>query len=215
MGKSVYSIVLDDDVIKMIDSLSAKQGTSRSNLINRILAQHISMPTAETIISDIYNSMESFLKGHSSLKVRLPPNGSLINMRSPLRYKYNPTVKYTVEIFERGEIIGQLKVSMRTQNETLINILDNFFVLWAELEFKYCNIKSDNFEISRGKLIRLLNYTDCNDYNYYGTAIANYIDLFDSCMKEFFNYYTTSPSLAIKNTQKFYVENLTEDVSKL
>ena len=63
MGKSVYSIVLDDDVIKMIDIMAAQHGTSRSNMINRILAQQISVPTAETMINDIYSSIDRFLQG--------------------------------------------------------------------------------------------------------------------------------------------------------
>lgn len=45
MKKSVYSVVLMDDVVAAIDELAARQGTSRSNLINQILAKHLCCTT--------------------------------------------------------------------------------------------------------------------------------------------------------------------------
>ena len=47
MKKSVYSIVLSDDVIDKIDELAYRTNTSRSNLINQILADHVSYTTPE------------------------------------------------------------------------------------------------------------------------------------------------------------------------
>ena len=45
MKKSVYSLVLMDDVVKAIDDMAYKLNTSRSNLINQILAEHVSFKT--------------------------------------------------------------------------------------------------------------------------------------------------------------------------
>ncbi len=39
MKRSTYSLILMDDVVAAIDRLAAQQGTSRSNLINQILAE--------------------------------------------------------------------------------------------------------------------------------------------------------------------------------
>ena len=39
MGKSVYSLVLMDEVVDAIDQMAYRNNTSRSNLINQILAE--------------------------------------------------------------------------------------------------------------------------------------------------------------------------------
>ena len=41
MAKSIYSLLLDDDVIALVDRMAYAQGASRSALINRILAEHV------------------------------------------------------------------------------------------------------------------------------------------------------------------------------
>lgn len=215
MSKSVYSIVLDDDVIKMIDIAAARQNTSRSNLINRILARHISLPTTETMISDVYNSINDFLKDSSSLALQILGSGSLINMRSALSYKYNPSVKYTVEIFEKGDYLGRLKVSLRSQNRQVLAIFDDFFYLWSQLEKQYAGLDDKEFTVADGRYARLLRCTDCNDYSDYGLTIGAYVDLMDRCMKEFFSRYTLSPSRAAKSAGGIYISDITDDIHKI
>lgn len=215
MGKSVYSIVLDDDVIKMIDIMAVRQGTSRSNMINRILAQHISVPTAETMINDIYSSIDSFLQGHNSLALGLMGNSSLINMRSALQYKYNPSVKYTLEIFENSDYLGQLKVSVRSQKPQVLGIFEEFFAIWANLEMQCCGVEPNEFSIDTARYTRLIRL--CNNCNYadYGNNIAAYTDILDKCLKEFFSLYGISPAAAKENVQQIYLASLTNNISRL
>lgn len=215
MGKSVYSIVLDDDVIKMIDIMAAQHGTSRSNMINRILAQQISVPTAETMINDIYSSIDRFFEGHSSLALALQNGGSMINMRSALQYKYNPSVKYAVEIYENSAYLGQLKVSVRSQKPQLLNIFEQFFTLWAALEMNCCGINEDEFATEQGRYSRLIRQSDNCNYTSYGDSIAGYINLLDKAMKEFFACYAVSPALAAENVQRIYLADLTNNISRL
>ena len=40
MNKSVYSLVLMDDVVEQIDRVAYEMNTSRSNMINQILAEY-------------------------------------------------------------------------------------------------------------------------------------------------------------------------------
>ena len=40
MNKTVYSLVLSDDVVEAVDRMAYARGTSRSNLINQILAEN-------------------------------------------------------------------------------------------------------------------------------------------------------------------------------
>ena len=45
MKRNAYSLILMDDVVAAVDRLAAQQGTSRSNLINQILAEHVCCTT--------------------------------------------------------------------------------------------------------------------------------------------------------------------------
>ena len=45
MSKSVYSVVLMDDVVDAVDRLAYEAGTNRSNMINRILAEYVQLAT--------------------------------------------------------------------------------------------------------------------------------------------------------------------------
>ena len=49
MKKSVYSLVLNDRVVEELDQLAYRQGTSRSALINRILAEGNALPLVKRI----------------------------------------------------------------------------------------------------------------------------------------------------------------------
>ncbi len=61
MKKSVYSLVLMDDVIKAVDRQAYRLGTSRSNLINQILAEHLSCVTPEMRMRDIFASLSELM----------------------------------------------------------------------------------------------------------------------------------------------------------
>jgi len=58
MKKSVYSIVLMNDVVAAVDELASRQGTSRSNLINQILAQHVCCTTPEMHMQSVFAAMK-------------------------------------------------------------------------------------------------------------------------------------------------------------
>ena len=47
MNKSMYSLILMDDVVREIDKIALRMNTNRSNLVNQILAEYASMMTPE------------------------------------------------------------------------------------------------------------------------------------------------------------------------
>ena len=57
MKKTLYSLMLSDDVVREIDILAHRMGTNRSNLVNSILANHVSMMTPEQQINDIFKAV--------------------------------------------------------------------------------------------------------------------------------------------------------------
>ena len=58
--RSTYSVVLMDDVVAAIDALAAQMGTSRSNLMNQILAEHVCCITPEKRMRSILNIDQQF-----------------------------------------------------------------------------------------------------------------------------------------------------------
>ena len=45
MKKTLYSLVLNDEVVREVDALAHRMGTNRSNLINQILAEYVNYTT--------------------------------------------------------------------------------------------------------------------------------------------------------------------------
>ena len=132
MKKSVYSLVLSDDVIEAIDRLAYSKGTSRSAMINGILAEAVSYTTPEKRMNDIFGAIES-LMGSSSFQIQPQPSDAMLSIRSALKYKYKPVIRYGLELYRSfDKTIGQLRVSFRTQSESLKSDLTEFLKLWAE-----------------------------------------------------------------------------------
>ncbi|MEG0090661.1 MAG: hypothetical protein RSE24_04145 [Oscillospiraceae bacterium] len=214
MSKSVYSIVLMDDVVSAVDAVAAQNGTSRSNMINRILAQALGLQTPEDRISGIFSSIEDFFDEVNSFKTDFNAGGALINMRTSLQYKYNPCVKYSVEILTSGKYLGELRVSMRTQNARLVQYLDEFYKLWVKLEQTYVGTSADEYEYTSGRLFRKLRFPPGLTFQQSGAAIAQYTYLMDDCLKAFFSC-LPSYDLAISLAENVYRDSLSAEVAKL
>lgn len=133
MNRSVYSLVLMDDVIKAVDKEAYRQGTSRSNLINQILADHLACETPEMRMRSIFDYLSELIGG--SFRIQEQRSASLMTMRTALDYKYRPTINYKVEL-ERApaEYIGTLKVKIRTQSELLLSLFKEFFLYRIKFE---------------------------------------------------------------------------------
>ena len=55
MKKNMYSLMLAEDVIRAIDDLAEEKGTNRSNLVNQILAEYVSLKTPEKRVQNIFD----------------------------------------------------------------------------------------------------------------------------------------------------------------
>jgi len=187
MNKSLYSLILSDDVIREIDRLAYKSGTNRSSMINRILAEYVSYTTPEMRFNQIFSALESMLLPEDNFKRLINNSISVMNFRSSIDYKYNPSVKYSLELYKGGdERLGSLKMSMRTQNDTLISYMVGFYKLFAGLESSYINGVS--YCIEGDKFIRELKLRTDRQFTteQLGNAIAEYIKMLDCCLKAYF-----------------------------
>ena len=188
MKKSVYSLVLMDDVIKAVDKQAYRLGTSRSNLINQILAEHLSCVTPEMRMREIFEQVAELVS--SSFRVQEQRSPSLMTVRTALEYKYRPTINYKVEL-ERApaEYLGTLRVNIRTQSAALIDMFHSFFAYRAKLENAYLSrlgVDSYSCEIGEGSFSRKLINTRILSEEQVGAAIGEYIKDLDRAVKTYF-----------------------------
>lgn len=205
MNKSVYSLVLTDDVVAEIDRIAYENGTSRSNTVNQILAEYVSYDTPEKRIREVFSEVENLLTGSSRFQVMMQPSDSMFSLRSALAYKYNPTVRYSVELNRNLQpAIGELRVSVRSQSSALRLYMLQFFKLWSRIEQNLvghveCAMADDRY-------IRRLAVAEDRklDNEALGQAIAEYIRLFDTALKLFFNH-LDQPETAIAQIGRAHV----------
>lgn len=192
MSKSVYSLVLMDEVVAEIDRLAYIKGTNRSGLINSILARYLSLSTPQEKVERIYKSLESCFRENELYKIETAVSGGTFLIKSAMRYKYNPIIKYYVELYKNtGGQFGCIKVHIRTQNAGLITLMNNFYEMFAGIEYEFIDFRSRagiNFHTSEnGKLIRqfVIKFQFGFDEKLVGEAISLYVDNLDKCIKAY------------------------------
>lgn len=161
MDRSVYSVVLLNDLVDAVDRLACERGMSRSGMINRILAEYLSYSTPEDKICDIFDCMERFFSDANNFQVRSRQSETLLTIRSALRYRYHPTVRYALELFRRNDTaVGELRISLRTKNPDLVNLLTDFFQFRKRIESRWlaAHFPSGRIpcEIGPGRFVRTL-----------------------------------------------------------
>ena len=213
MKKTLYSLMLSDEVVREIDVLAHRHGTNRSNFINQILAEYVSVTTPERRVNDIFSALEQLMSTSRDIVPFFSPNQMMMSLKSSLEYKYRPTVKYEVQLFRSGEdSLGELSVIFRTQSQTLIRDMTAFFRLWKQIED--LNLPRENgstginYALYEGKFVRSISPARNRDYSSrdIAEALNAYITVFDGCMKGFLNG-TLSPA-EIENR---YIEYLKSD----
>ncbi len=212
VNKSIYSLVLSDEVVEAVDALAHGAGMSRSAMINRILAEKVAFVTPEMRLQEVLDSLARSMTDAFMLSEK--PTGSTLSARTSLKYRYKPTVKYSVEIYsENGKRAGQLRVSFRTQNAQLIADLMGFFRCWAALEQKHIANKLSNdivYTIADGRFERTLNMpSEQITDDELGTAVADYMAMFDGAMKMYFAELPDVENAAIA-AEGFYKRQITE-----
>lgn len=203
MNKSVYSLVLSDEIVQEIDRMAYEAGASRSAVINQVLADYLRYTTPEKRMREVFSAIEQMLLG-SVFEPQLQPSESMFSLRSALQYKYNPSVKYSVELYKNARpLLGELRVSVRSQNSALVLAMLQFFKLWTRIEQTY--VGRVECAIEDGRYLRKLRQTEEQLTNeQIGAGIAGYINLLDSALKRYFEL-IHEPALALTGVEKLYV----------
>lgn len=192
MKKSVYSLVLMDDVVAAIDREAYAGNTSRSNLINQILAQHVSFVTPEMRMKDIFAYLEQILN-EECYQIQETASDAMFAVRSPIRYKYKPTVRYSIELYRKpDELAGELRVAVRTSSRSFVEAIGDFFCGWIRMEDQYlgaifpegvpCQYEGGKY---RRGFLELSGEAELSDEET-ANAIGQYIKVLDRCLKFYF-----------------------------
>ena len=188
MKKTLYSLVLNDEVVREVDALAHRMGTNRSNLINQILAEYVNYTTPEQRINEVLSAIEQLMASSRDLVPFFSPNSYSMSLKSSLEYKYRPTVKYEVELYRgAGESIGELTVLFRTQSMALIQGMTDFFRLWKQIEDAHLQPLTGakiDYALYDGKFVRSSAAPDKDGPTQeLASALADYITLFDKLLK--------------------------------
>ena len=187
--KSIYSLVLSDDVVEAVDALAASSGLSRSAMVNQLLAERVRCVTPEMRLKSITSAIRSAMGTGFFLTEQ--PSAATVACRTALKYRYKPTLRYSVEVYGAGSNrAGELKVTVRTQSEQLFADLSGFFTCWTALEQKYIADKLSQdimFAIEPGRFTRTLNMPpEGISDDQLGQAVADYMAMLDETMKHYF-----------------------------
>ena len=184
--------MLAEDVIREIDKLAMEKSTNRSNLINQILAEYVSLTTPEKHVQNIFEIIEDYIGKIGGYMLNAQPNDMTMSIKSPLQYHYRPTIRYEVEMYRTPQqTIGQLKIIFRTQSPELLVDLTRFFKIWMQLENiyikQYFTAGAIEYGMENGKFLRTFAVPNDSDYTeeQIGNAISQYIATFDEMLKNF------------------------------
>ena len=189
MKRSAYSLILMDDVVAAVDRLAAQQGTSRSNLINQILAEHVCCTTPEQQMRQVFTCLTQAM--NSAFRVKEQGSDAMLSILGSVQYKYRPTIRYSVELHRElhSEKVGLLKISCRTQSRTLLEAIQQFFLFWVQLEQEYepegaCALGL--YQIEPNRLTRVLLRHGITSNEVLGTATGKYIQMFHTVLQSYF-----------------------------
>jgi hypothetical protein len=186
MNKSIYSLLLLDKVVEEIDKLAYGMNTSRSALVNRILADYVSCTTPEQRMQSIFEQIQSFFDESEIFQLLPQPSEAMMTMRTALSFKYSPSIRYSVELYRsRRPAAGIMRVAARTQYEALLYELGCFFGNWMEIETEY-GVDESASAFSGGHYAREMYPSAELSETETADAIADYIRLLDGSVKTYF-----------------------------
>ena len=211
MKKTLYSLMLSDDVVRAVDVMAHRMGTNRSALVNQILAEYTNMVTPERQVQDIFRQISQILDADTELVPFIAPNAMSMSMKSSLQYRYRPTVKYSVELYrDREGALGELAVVFRTQSQELLEAMGQFFRLWKQVEddlvASYHPVPVE-YALYPGRFTRTIVLPGRRDYasGDIAGAISAYVRLFDRLMKGYL-----AGGLSARDVESEYLQWLRE-----
>ena len=191
MKKTLYSLTLMDDLVRAVDQLAYENNTSRSNMVNRILADYLSLTTPEMYLRDLFSRIEDLLNGQSAIQVMELPSESILPLRTALDYKYRPTLRYALELTHRDSVWeGQLRIGLRSQNRPLLAHLQEFYRVFVQAERRQkapLALPEAHYSLQGHKLVRCFALPGGMTPQTAGDAITAFLTMLDQAVKAWFD----------------------------
>ena len=189
MKRSMYSLILSDDIVAAVDALAAQKGTRRSNYINQVLAKHVQCITPEQQMQRVFANLTHQMD--EAFRIQEQGSNALLSILGSVQYKYRPTIRYRVELLRnmQQEEVGRLKISCRTQNQTLLDAMAQFFQFWVKLEQKYdanSACAQGLYQIESGCMTMALLRSGAATDEQLGEIVGNYIRMFHAVLQSYF-----------------------------
>ena len=189
MKRSMYSLILSDDIVAAVDALAAQKGTSRSNYINQVLAKHVQCITPEQQMQRVFANLTHQMD--EAFRIQEQGSNALLSILGSVQYKYRPTIRYRVELLRnmQQEEVGRLKISCRTQNQTLLDAMAQFFRFWVKLEQKNdadSACAQGLYQIESGCMTMALLRSGAATDEQLGEIVGNYIRMFHAVLQSYF-----------------------------
>ena len=126
-----------------------------------------------------------------AFRIQEQGSNALLSILGSVQYKYRPTIRYRVELLRnmQQEKVGRLKISCRTQNQTLLDAMAQFFRFWVKLEQKYdangaC--AQGLYQIESGCMTMALLRSGAATDEQLGEIVGNYIRMFHAVLQSYF-----------------------------
>ncbi len=180
--KNIYSLVLSNEVIDLIDNVAYKKGVSRSTLVNQILADYVGYETVEQRLNNVFSYIDQIIEREKRMRLLSQSSQSGFSIVSALNYKYSPRVTYAVDLDYDENYIGELIISCRTSKSELLNAMGSFFANVISLEKKYLPYNVE-YNLVDGKLKRkLVNTGIANTADGVANMITSYVKMLDGLL---------------------------------
>lgn len=218
MGSGIYSLGVKDELIERVDSLTRKRNMSRSQIINEIIAEYFNVITPEYKINQVMDLVAKEIRMSDFLQYLSEAKGSSIQCRASIRYKYNPKIRYMLELSgKEKDKLATLNIISRTQREDFFNYLVDFLKIIMLIErksysgFSKYSIKNGEF-ITDGKKFSIDFYYDWTKEHLsiedISSYLADYIRMIHKAMNAYFEYVDYDANTQIKVINKVYMDYL-------
>lgn len=180
MTKSIYSLLLSDEIVGKLDEAAAKNGLSRSAMADWILSEYFGYATDDCDMRNVWSQIERILDGVGHMKFVNNAQTNMAQIVTGLPFKYSPKVVYKLELSQRRGVVAVVSLNTRTQNERLSALLDAFYKRLAVLEMQF--LKNVSAECEGGKYVSVL-FGDPKGCEQTAYEIAEYVYTLDQMLK--------------------------------
>lgn len=198
MDKSEYQFLLEESLIAKVDALAKQSSLSRSEIISDILEEYFSEVSSFSGGPPLAQAVKNGLSGNENFSIEYVPGENRLRLKSSLKYKYRPSLRYSLSFTDEPGKIGALVLSIRDNDIDTLRLFHQFFANWADIETHYANSSFIDARLEEGRFTRILispqNQKELSS-DALAKAISEYITSMDRALKLYFT--AASPKRAV------------------